>query len=172
MTAPAGSSSKSSRRGRQRPWQRQAPRGAQEATRAMLLLSCGSAALLGLLGLNLRVKLDTVLALSKAIYNLISGLQSIAQGAGLLLLGLGQMLGFIGLAALAVTALVAMASGSIGIGLKLMPQLGALWTLLAAGLNGLIQLMSLPQQSRAGRERRSKLGSVEPLQTSPSRRAA
>lgn len=146
--------------------------GTQEVTRGLLLLGCGFGALIGLLALNLRVKLDTVLALSKAIYNLISGLQEIADGLGLLLLGLGQMLGFIGLAALAVTALVAMASGSIRIGLRLMPQLGALWSLLATGLNGLIRLMSLPQQSRSGGGELASLRRRQELRTEAAGRAA
>lgn len=117
--------------------------------------------LIGLLALSMNVKLDSILVLSGAIYNLIHGLQNIVQGLGHVFHGLGQMLGFMALAALAVTSLVAMASGTIRIGLKLMPQLGSLWSLLAAGLNALIQLMSLPQRPRVEPDRLSGLPTRE-----------
>lgn len=69
------------------------------------------------------------------------------RGLGLRLLGLGQKLGFIGLAALVVkVVMVVMVSESIRLGLILMPQLGPPWNLLASGPKGLIQLMSLPSR--------------------------
>lgn len=154
---------------RSRRWKSPA---SHEVTKGVLLLGGGGGVLIGLLLLSMNVKLDSFLMVSAAIYNLIRGLQDIGQGMSHMLWGLGQMLGLIALAAVALTALVSMASGSIRIGLKLMPQLGALWSLLAAVLNGLIQLMSLPQRPRATPERPTSLSRSERLQAGSPRKAA
>ena len=132
----------------------------------------GGSVLVGLLALTRSVQLDSVLVASQAIYNVISGVNGIARGIGLLLLGLAQMLGFSALAVVGFSAVLAVGSGSLRIGLKLLPQMGAFWTLLARAFNGLIRLLSLPQRPIASTGRRFKAASnptrmdVQPRQVS------
>ena len=110
-----------------------------------LLLSIAEAAAWGILfGLAHFVKLDSLLGVSQAIYNLISGVSIIAKGLMRMTLGVVQMLGFAALAVVAVTAVLSLASGAVRIGWKLLPQLGSTWELLANGLNGITDLLILP----------------------------
>lgn len=122
----------------------------QELGQGVLLAVGGGIALTGLFTLTHFVRLDSLLVASQAIYNVISGVNGIAQGIGRLLLGLAQMVGFAALSVVAVIAVLAVASGSIRIGLNLLPQLESTWNLLAHGLNGLTQLVCLPQRRQAG----------------------
>ena len=107
--------------------------------------------------LSRSVHIDSVLVASQAIYNVISGVHGIARGIGQLLLGLIQMLGFSALALVGVSAVLAVGSGSIRVGLKLLPQLEAFWNLLARALNGLIRLLSLPHRSTVSSSRSSRV---------------
>jgi hypothetical protein len=110
-----------------------------------LLLSIAEAAAWGILfGLAHFVKLDSLLGVSQAIYNLISGVSIIAKGLMRMTLGVVQMLGFAALAVVAVTAVLSLASGAVRIGWKLLPQLESTWELLANGLNGITDLLILP----------------------------
>lgn len=110
-----------------------------------LLLSIAEAAAWGILfGLAHFVKLDSLLGVSQAIYNLISGVPIIAKGLMRMTLGVVQMLGFAALAVVAVTAVLSLASGAVRIGWKLLPQLESTWELLANGLNGITDLLILP----------------------------
>lgn len=120
---------------------------ATDLSKGILLTLAGGLTLAGLLSLSHLVQLDSVLVASQAIYNVISGVSGIARGFGQLLLGLAQMVGFAALAVVAVIAVLAVASGSLRIGLRLLPQLETFWNLLALGLNGLTQVVSLPQRS-------------------------
>lgn len=120
---------------------------ATDLGKGILLTLAGGLTLAGLLSLSRLVRLDSVLVASQAIYNVISGVSGIARGVVQLLLGLAQMLGFAGLAVVAMIAVLAVASGSLRIGLRLLPQLESFWNLLAHGLNGLTQVVSLPQRS-------------------------
>ena len=110
-----------------------------------MLLSVAGAVAWGILfGLAHFVKLDSLLGVSQAIYNLISGVSIIAQGLVRMMLGVVQMLGFAALAVVAVTAVFSLVSGAVRIGWKLLPQLESTWELLANGLNGITDLLILP----------------------------
>lgn len=115
--------------------------------RALLLSAAGGMALLGLFSLSHLVKLDSLLVASQAVFNVLSGVKGIGLGIVQLAHGLVQMLGFAALATVAVLASLAVISGSLQIALKLLPQLEGLWNLLAAGLNTITQMVSLPQRS-------------------------
>ena len=54
------------------------------------------------------------------------------------------MISFAALAVVVVTAALALASGSLRIGWKLLPQLESMWDLLAHSLNSIAQFVSLP----------------------------
>ena len=109
------------------------------------LLSLGGGITLAILFILANfVKLDSLLVASQAIYNVIGGFQGIAAGIGQLLLGLAQMISFAALAVVVVTAALALASGSLRIGWKLLPQLESMWDLLAHSLNSIVQFVSLP----------------------------
>ena len=110
-----------------------------------MLLSVAGAVAWGILfGLAHFVKLDSLLGVTQAIYNLISGVSIIAQGLVRMMLGVVQMLGFAALAVVAVTAVFSLVSGAVRIGWKLLPQLESIWELLANGLNGITDLLILP----------------------------
>ena len=110
-----------------------------------LLLSIAEAAAWGILfGLAHFVKLDSLLGVSQAIYNLISGVSIIAKGLMRMTLGVVQMIGFAALAVVAVTAVFSLVSGAVRIGWKLLPQLESTWELLANGLNRITDLLILP----------------------------
>ena len=110
-----------------------------------MLLSVAGAVAWGILfGLAHFVKLDSLLGVTQAIYNLISGVSIIAQGLVRMMLGVVQMLGFAALAVAAVTAVFSLVSGAVRIGWKLLPQLESIWELLANGLNGITDLLILP----------------------------
>ena len=110
-----------------------------------MLLSVAGAVAWGILfGLAHFVKLDSLLGVTQAIYNLISGVSIIAQGLVRMMLGVVQMLGFAALAVVAVTAVFSLVSGAVRIGWKLLPQLESTWELLANGLNGITDLLILP----------------------------
>ena len=123
-----------------------------------LLLSIAEAAAWGILfGLAHFVKLDSLLGVSQAIYNLISGVSIIAKGLMRMTLGVVQMLGFAALAVVAVTAVLSLASGAVRIGWKLLPQLESTWELLANGLNGITDLLILPlRRPKATRQANSR----------------
>ncbi|MFT5339560.1 MAG: hypothetical protein ACI9IO_001300 [Cyanobium sp.] len=116
----------------------------QELRRGLLLSVTGAAAWGILFGLAHFVKLDSLLGVSQAIYNLISGVSIIAKGLMRMTLGVVQMLGFAALAVVAVTAVFSLVSGAVRIGWKLLPQLESTWELLANGLNGITDLLILP----------------------------
>jgi|LauGreDrversion4_2_1035121.scaffolds.fasta_scaffold349435_2 hypothetical protein len=123
----------------------------REVRKGLMLALCGGLALAGLFGLTHFVRLDSLLVVSQAIFNVISGVKGIAEGIGQLLLGLAQMVGFAALALVAVMGVLAVVSGSVRIGLKLLPQLESTWNLLAHGLNHLTLLVSLPQRQNQGK---------------------
>ncbi len=117
----------------------------QEVGTGVLLTLSGGIALGGLFSLSHYVKLDNLLLVSQAIYNVISGVNGIGVGILRLLLGVSQMVGMATLAAIAVVSILAVSSGSIRLCLKLLPQLASTWNFLARVLNGLIGLLNLPQ---------------------------
>ena len=132
----------------------------QELRKGLVMGLAGGAVLVALFGLAHYVKLDSMLVASQAIYNLISGVHIMAKGLVRLLLGVVQMLGFAALAMVAVTAVLALASGSVRIGWKLLPQLESTWELLANAIHGLADLLILP------------LGRPKSIRQASSRRAA
>ena len=123
-----------------------------------MLLSVAGAVAWGILfGLAHFVKLDSLLGVTQAIYNLISGVSIIAQGLVRMMLGVVQMLGFAALAVVAVTAVFSLVSGAVRIGWKLLPQLESTWELLANGLNGITDLLILPlRRPKATRQANSR----------------
>ena len=135
----------------------------QEAGTGVLLTLSGGIALGGLLALSNYVKLDKLLLVSQAIFNVISGVNEIFSGICQLLLGVAQMVGITTLAVIAITSVLAVSSGSIRLCLKLLPQLASTWNFLASVLNGFIKLLSLPQshsQRRSAVNKNSKLQSA------------
>ena len=123
----------------------------RELGKGVMLVLSGGLALAGLFGLTQFIQLDSLLVASQAIYNVLSGVKGIAEGIGQLLLGLTQMVGFAALAVVAVMGVLAVTSGSLRIGLKLLPQLESTWNLLAHGLNQLTLLVCLPQRQHRGK---------------------
>lgn len=130
-----------------------------------LLTTAGAAVLGGLLLLTRLVQVDSLLVASQAIFNVISGVKGIGLGVGQLLLGVLQMLGFAAVACIALLAVLAIASGTVRIGLRLLPQFETIWQLLARSLNALTQLVALPQA-------RSTPSSVTPIARAQRRSAA
>jgi hypothetical protein len=128
-------------------------------------MASGSVALGGLFALSHTVQLDSVLVASQAIFNVISGVKGVVMGIGRLLFGLVQMLGFAALAVVAVIGVLAVVSGSVRIGTKLVPQLEFLWNLLAHGLNGLAHLVILPRRTDRGPVERGHKASPDPTAT-------
>lgn len=117
----------------------------QDAGTGVLLTLSGGIALGGLFSLSHFVKLDNLLLVSQAIYNVISGVNGIGLGICQLLLGVAQMVGIAALAVTAVVSVLAVSSGSIRLCLKLLPQLTSTWNFLAQVLNGFVRVLSLPQ---------------------------
>lgn len=111
----------------------------------ILLTLSGAIALGGLFSLSYYVKLDNLLLVSQAIYNVISGMNGIGLGICRLLLGMAQMVGISTLAVIAVASILAVSSGLIRLCLKLLPQLSSNWNFLARVLNKFVGLLTLPQ---------------------------
>jgi hypothetical protein len=128
----------------------------REVRKGVMLALSGALALAGLFSLTHYVQLDSLLVVSQAIFNVVSGVKGIAEGIGQLLLGLAQMVGFAALAVVAVMGVLAVASGSVRIGLKMLPQLESTWNLLAHGLNHLTVLVSLPQRQKQSKGERKR----------------
>lgn len=123
----------------------------------VLLTLGGGIALGGLFSLSHYVKLDNLLLVSKAIYNVISGVNNIGIGIGKLLLGLAQMIGIASLAVIAVVSILAVSSGLIRLCIKLLPQFSSTWNFLAHFFNGLVRLISMPYTSSQRRTAASKV---------------
>ena len=135
----------------------------QEAGTGVLLTLSGGIALGGLFTLSNYVKLDNLLLVSQAIFNVISGVNGIFLGICRLLLGVAQMAGITTLAVIAVVSVLALSSGSIRLCLKLLPQLASTWNFLARVLNGFVSLLSLPQpnsQRRSAANNNARLHSA------------
>ena len=135
----------------------------QDAGSGILLTLGGGITLGGLFTLCNYVKLDKLLLVSQAIFNVIGGVNGIFLGICRLLLGIAQMVGITTLAVIAVVSVLAVSSGSIRLCLKLLPQLASTWNFLASVLNGFIKLLSLPQshsQRRSALNKNSKLQSA------------
>ena len=99
----------------------------KDVSQGLALFLAGIGCLSGMLYATQLAGLDTVLIISKALYNIISGVTGIGNGITKLLLGVVEVLGFLALAGLSLISLVAICSGIIRIGRNCFPQLGKLW---------------------------------------------
>lgn len=113
--------------------------------RAFLLLIGGGSILAALLVVGSFVQLDSLLVLSKTIFNIITGIRQIGSGVSLLLLGLAQALGLFALSLAAMIAVLAVASGMLRLLAHALPGLGTIWNLMAKVLNSIIGLLGFPQ---------------------------
>lgn len=113
--------------------------------RACLLLVGGATVLAALLAVGRLVQLDSLLVISKTIFNIITGIRQIGAGTSLLLLGLAQALGLFALSLAAMISVLAVASGLLRLLAHGLPGLGNLWTFLAQALNAIIGLLGFPQ---------------------------
>lgn len=122
-----------------------------EVATGMALFLLGGAALGGLFFLANSVRLDSVLVISKTIFNIISGIRAIGLGIGQLATGLLEAAGLILLALAAVISVLAAASGLLRMLSRLIPQLSAIWTALAVVLNLVVGVLGIPQPRRTNR---------------------
>ncbi len=122
------------------------------------------AALFALGGL---VQLDSLLVISKTIFNIITGLKQIAAGVGLLLLGLAQALGLFAMSLAAMIAVLAVASGLLRLLAHALPGLGSVWKLMAHALNAIVALLGFPNPVAHQPLRQSR----GPVPLAPHRRA-
>lgn len=113
--------------------------------RACLLVAGGASVLAALLAVGGFVQLDSLLVLSKTIFNIITGIRQIGAGASLLFLGLAQALGLFALSLAAMIAVLAVASGMLRLLAHALPGLGTIWNLMARALNSIIGLLGFPQ---------------------------
>jgi hypothetical protein len=113
--------------------------------RACLLLVAGGSVLAALLALGGLAQLDSLLVISKTIFNIITGLRQIAAGAGLLSLGLAQALGLFALSLAAMIAALAVASGMLRLLAHVLPGLGAVWNLMSQALGAIVGLLGFPR---------------------------
>jgi len=128
----------------------------------------GSLVLGGLLLLASLVQLDSLLVASDAIFNVITGMKQIGLGVGLLLKGLLQMVGFAAVACAALLGVLALTSGVVRIGLRVLPQFKTIWRVLASSLNALTRLIALPHPRSA----RPAMGTVSAIRDHTRSRAA
>jgi hypothetical protein len=112
--------------------------------RAFLLIVGGGSVLAALFAVGGLVQLDSLLVISKTIFNIITGLKQIAGGFGLLLLGLAQALGLFAMSLAAMIAVLAVASGLLRLLAHALPGLGSVWKLLAHALNAIVGLLGFP----------------------------
>jgi hypothetical protein len=112
--------------------------------KASLLVLGGGLVLSALFVFGRQVRLDSLLVLSATIFNIISGLQAIGGGIGLLSLGLAQALGLFALSLAAMVAVLAVVSGLLRVLAHALPGLGSIWQLMAKFLNAVIGLIGFP----------------------------
>lgn len=137
------------------------------------LLVGGGSVLAALLAAGRFVHLDNLLVLSKTIFNIITGLQQIGAGVALLLTGLAQALGLLGVSLAAMIAVLAVASGALRLLSHALPGLGAIWKVMAQILNAIVAMLGFPQplENSPSRAPRSSVASV-PLTSSRRSRSA
>lgn len=115
-----------------------------QLVRACLLLLGGGSVLAALLAVGGLAQIDSLLVISKTIFNIITGLRQIGAGAGLLFLGLAQALGLFALSLAAMIAVLAVASGMLRLLAHALPGLGTVWSLLSRALNAVIGVLGFP----------------------------
>lgn len=133
--------------GADEPAKRRPRRSESDSTlliRACLLLVAGGSVLAALLAIGGLAQIDSLLVISKTIFNIISGLRQIGAGAGLLFLGLAQALGLFALSLAAMIAVLAVASGMLRLLAHALPGLGTVWSLLSRALNAVIGVLGFP----------------------------
>ncbi len=104
----------------------------------------GGSVLAALFAVGGLAQLDSLLVISKTIFNIITGLRQIGAGAGLLFLGLAQALGLFALSLAAMIAVLAVASGMLRLLAHALPGLGTVWSLMSQGLNAIVGLLGFP----------------------------
>lgn len=127
-----------------------------QLVRACLLLAGGGSILAALLAVGRLVQLDSLLVISKTIFNIIAGLKQIGDGAVLLLLGLAQALGLFALSFAAMLSVLAMATGLLRLLAHVMPGLGHAWNGMAQGLPAIIALLGGPAALDAPSPRKTR----------------
>ena len=128
----------------------------KDVSRGLALFLAGIGCLSGLLYATQWAGLDTVLIMSKALYNIISGVTGIGNGIAKLLLGVVEVFGFLALAGLSLISLIAICSGIIRIGRNCFPQLGKLWGHASLGLGILMRAVTVGLDNTKPEQKSSK----------------
>lgn len=89
-------------------------------------------------------QLDSLLVISKTIFNIITGLRWIGVGTALLLLGLVQALGLFAFGLAVMIAALAVASGMLRHSARVRPRLGGVSSLMGQVLNAIVGLLGFP----------------------------
>lgn len=131
---------------------------------ALLLLLGGGSILAGLVLVGRTANLDSLLLVSKAIFNVITGIKQIGEGAALMFKGLAQALGLFGLSLAVLLSVLAVTSGLLRILARLLPGLRGLWGVFAQGLNLIIGMLgvSLPAEKPHARSSSAAMRAAEP----------
>lgn len=141
--------------------------GWRELLVGILLIAAGSGLLGGLLHASYASKADTMLIVSQAIYNVISGVSGIGSSIARLGLGILQMVGFFLLAVISLGSVLAVLSGIVRVGRNALPRMNALWLLVSSCLRLVLGFLEVPFQEPGRRRQRERtspsLNNVQPL---------
>ena len=132
--------------------------GLRELLVGVVLIAVGSGILGGLLHACYASKADTMLIVSQAIYNVISGVTGIGASIARLGLGILQMVGFFLLAVISLGSVVAVLSGVVRVGRNALPRLNAFWLLVSSCLRLLLGFLEVPFQEPGRRRVRDHAG--------------
>ena len=113
----------------------------------------GGAALALLLIVARTTNLDSLLLVSKAIFNIFSGVRQMLLGAGLLAIGLAQALGLFALSFVTMVSVLAVATGLVRLLVRILPGFRGVWLGFARLLGALIGVLGVAPaaQKPAGR---------------------
>lgn len=144
--------------------------GWRELLVGILLIAAGSGILGGLLHASYASKADTMLIVSQAIYNVISGVTGIGSSIARLGLGILQMVGFFLLAVVSLGSVLAVLSGIVRVGRNALPRMNALWLLVSSCLRLVLGFLEVPFQEPGRRRQRDRSsaapGNVQPISQS------
>lgn len=134
--------------------------GLRELLIGVLLIAAGSGILGGLLHLCYASKADTMLIVSQAIYNVISGVTGIGSSIARLGLGIIQMVGFFLLAVVSLGSVLAVLSGIVRVGRNALPRMNAFWLFVSSCLRLVLGFLEVPFQEQGRRRNRDHTGRV------------
>ena len=121
------------------------PDGIVAALRGIALIITGVACLSGLHLASSLARLSTLPLASKAIYNMIDGMHAVGGGLVQIFTGVFQVVGLAILALISIAAALAVASGALQIGTRLLPVARSFWKPLTTLLNEATLFISPPR---------------------------